>query len=135
MVTNSDAGSPLAREILGTLSDVYGWPGFRPIERTTRVLPAAALADIAGTYHFPGDADAVITLQEGRLFLHHPSMGRVGLRADPSRRYSIPTTARATRSCARTGAWWRSRPSGGGRRSTYSSLTVAQGRADIGPVY
>jgi CubicO group peptidase (beta-lactamase class C family) len=80
VMTNSDVGGLLIREVLGTLAAAYGWPAFRPAERTVVALPAATLAEITGTYRFPGDnSDGVISLDGSRLFLSHRAVGRVEL--------------------------------------------------------
>ncbi|HXV85395.1 MAG TPA: aminopeptidase, partial [Gemmatimonadales bacterium] len=81
VMTNSDVGNQLAREMLGTLSELYGWPAFRPVERTAVTLPVAALSALAGTYQFPNDGDGVMSVEDGRLFFRHPALGRQELRA------------------------------------------------------
>ena len=107
------------------------------MSRSTYEQPfPAALADIAGTYRFPGDAgDAVSTLQEGRLFLRHPSMGRVELRAESGLTLFNPDDGTRYTIVREDGRVVAITAFGRRRRSSHSSLTVAQGRADIGPVY
>jgi len=80
VMTNSDAGGNVIREVLTTLAAGYGWPAFKPMEKSVAVLPAAALAEITGRYRLPDDADTVVvTLEGGRLFLQHPAFGKVEL--------------------------------------------------------
>ena len=50
VMTNSDAGSPLAREIAITVAEAYGWPGPRPAERVPIELPAEVRERYVGTY-------------------------------------------------------------------------------------
>ena len=50
VMTNSDAGSPLANEIAVTVADVYGWSGPRPTERVPVELSAEIRGRYAGTY-------------------------------------------------------------------------------------
>jgi CubicO group peptidase (beta-lactamase class C family) len=80
VMTNSDAGGNVIREVLTTLAAAYGWPAFTPVEKTVAQLPAATLAEIAGRYRLPDDTNnVVVTLEGGRLFLTHPAFGRVEL--------------------------------------------------------
>lgn len=53
VMTNSDAGSPLAGEIAITVADAYGWSGPRPAERVPVELPAAVRERYVGTYVVP----------------------------------------------------------------------------------
>lgn len=50
VMTNSDAGSPLANEIAITVAEAYGWSGPRPAERVPVELPAEVRERYAGTY-------------------------------------------------------------------------------------
>jgi len=81
VMTNSDAGANLAREVMITLSAAYGWPPmFQQVERSVAGVPAATLEQIAGSYRFPDDTTtAVVTLEQGRLFLAFPRFGRLEL--------------------------------------------------------
>jgi hypothetical protein len=49
-MTNSDNGGRLAEELILTLSNLYGWPGIRPVERSVAQVPVATLNSLAGTY-------------------------------------------------------------------------------------
>ncbi|HEU0015158.1 MAG TPA: serine hydrolase domain-containing protein [Longimicrobium sp.] len=50
IMTNGDAGFPLAMEILRAVAREYGLPGGRPRERDAVAVDAAALAQLAGSY-------------------------------------------------------------------------------------
>jgi len=50
VMTNSDAGSPLANQIAITVAEAYGWSGPRPAERVPVDLPADARERYVGTY-------------------------------------------------------------------------------------
>ena len=50
VMTNSDNGGRLAEELVLTLSNLYGWPGMRPVERSVAQVPVATLNSLAGTY-------------------------------------------------------------------------------------
>jgi CubicO group peptidase (beta-lactamase class C family) len=70
IMTNSDRGSELAGEILGTLAAAYGWPDFAPVTRTVALLDPATYAALAGTYRVDGrDLEAVIALEGTRLYV------------------------------------------------------------------
>ncbi len=80
IMTNSDLGSNVAREVLTTLAAVYGWPAFKPVERTVAKVPAATLSQVAGRYRLPDDTNTVaVTLEGDRVFLSYPAFGRVEL--------------------------------------------------------
>ena len=50
VMTNSDAGSPLANEIAVTVAEAYGWSGPRPTERVPVELSPELLGRYVGTY-------------------------------------------------------------------------------------
>lgn len=67
IMTNSDRGSPLAREILLTIAAEYGWEGVEPVRKTLAKLSRDQLEDIAGRYR-SGNREIEIEQQEGRLW-------------------------------------------------------------------
>ena len=70
VMTNSDAGSPLAREIAITVAEGYGWSGPRPAERVPVELPAEVRERYAGTYvAAEGDIEFEVELEERGLAL------------------------------------------------------------------
>lgn len=50
VMTNSDSGGDLVREILYTIADEYDWPELRPTEKTVVELDPAVLQEYAGRY-------------------------------------------------------------------------------------
>lgn len=50
VMTNSDAGSRLAREIMLTVAAAYGWPAPTPDEKVPVAVAASVLQDHTGTY-------------------------------------------------------------------------------------
>jgi hypothetical protein len=74
VITNSDAGSGLAQEILYALAKEYGWPEYHPREVTTVALDSAAMNQLAGDYPLPasmvGAAQArtmMVRIENGKL--------------------------------------------------------------------
>lgn len=68
VMTNSDAGSDLYEEILGTLAAEYNWPELKPEEKVVVEPDPAMLPDYLGRYELPFGS-VVITLEDGRLWL------------------------------------------------------------------
>ena len=70
VMTNSDAGSPLANEIAITVADAYGWSGPRPVERVPVDLPADVRERYVGTYVVPEtEIEVEVELEERGLAL------------------------------------------------------------------
>jgi hypothetical protein len=79
-MTNSDAGGNVIREVLTTLATAYGWPAFKPVEKSLANWPKAKVDEVAGRYRMPDDTDTVVvTVEGGRLYLAHPAFGKVEL--------------------------------------------------------
>jgi CubicO group peptidase (beta-lactamase class C family) len=80
VMTNSDAGGNVIREVLTTLATAYGWPAFKPVEKSLANWPKAKVDEVAGRYRMPDDTDTVVvTVEGGRLYLAHPAFGKVEL--------------------------------------------------------
>ena len=69
-MTNSDAGSPLAEEILYTIAAEYGWPGFAPPERIAVTLEPQQYEAFTGDYELESGDPVQITFTDGRLLVH-----------------------------------------------------------------
>jgi CubicO group peptidase (beta-lactamase class C family) len=55
VMTNGDQGGRLAAEIMRAVAAEYGWPSFKPRQKTVVAVEAAALAPLAGRYELrPG---------------------------------------------------------------------------------
>ena len=66
-------GHELIQQVLGTLALEYGWPDFRPLERTVARVDPAVLDALVGTYRLEElDGEIEITAQAGRLYLTFP---------------------------------------------------------------
>ena len=70
VMTNSDAGSPLANEVAMTVAEAYGWPGPRPVERVPVELPAEVRERYVGTYAVAeSESEFEVELEERGLTL------------------------------------------------------------------
>ena len=75
VMTNSDAGSAVAQEILYALAAEYHWPDYAPREIEPVVLDSAAVAALTGAYALPAaligraqGGELVISAEGGKLF-------------------------------------------------------------------
>lgn len=71
VMTNSDAGGPLAAELVRAVAREYRWPGLAPIERTLGTANPATYKDFAGRYEIGTRSPPVILRVEvdgDRLF-------------------------------------------------------------------
>jgi hypothetical protein len=53
-MTNSDAGTGVANDLVRTIAHEYGWPGLGPVQRTLGTADPRTYADLAGFYELPG---------------------------------------------------------------------------------
>ena len=67
VMTNSDNGSALAREILATIAAEYDWDIMEPIEKTVVQLEPTVLAQFSGTYEIPGYGVVEVQVGSNRL--------------------------------------------------------------------
>lgn len=73
VMTNSDNGGRIAREILITIFDEYGWEGFEPEEKVVITLEPAQYEALAGTYRLEEIEELVeITHVDGKLIVVSP---------------------------------------------------------------
>jgi CubicO group peptidase (beta-lactamase class C family) len=72
VMTNSDAGSAIADEIIRALAVEYHWPGFARREIAAIPMSAAALQEYAGTYAQEGGLRVKIDAEGDRLWLTLP---------------------------------------------------------------
>jgi CubicO group peptidase (beta-lactamase class C family) len=80
VMTNSDRGSELAAELLGTLAAAYGWPDLAPVTKTVAAVDPASHAALAGTYRVEGrDLEAVVSVDGGRLYVSGTGIPRMEL--------------------------------------------------------
>ena len=77
VMTNSDGGNVLVREIMMSMAEEYGLPGIYAQERVFRKKSAEELAKYAGTYRFPNGGDATMIVKgEGVEFFGGPFSDR-----------------------------------------------------------
>ena len=73
VMTNGDRGVELIEQVMATLALEYGWPDFRPEERTVAAVDPALLDALVGSYRVEQlDLDATIERREGRLYISFP---------------------------------------------------------------
>ena len=75
VMTNADAGSELIQEVLRAIAAEYGWPDFKPVERTLAKIDVSVLPAYAGSYRGDGGLAATVTHDGGRLFMQAAPLG------------------------------------------------------------
>jgi CubicO group peptidase (beta-lactamase class C family) len=77
VMTNGAGGGSLAGEILRSLSEAYGWSGFKAEVRARRLLAPDELADYQGSYELEGQSQFVVAVRagEGVLLMDVPGQG------------------------------------------------------------
>ncbi|MEK7406270.1 MAG: serine hydrolase [Acidobacteriota bacterium] len=78
VMTNGDRGGALASEVLRSIAAEYGWPDYRPQEKTLAKVSAKVLGLYAGKYQLPGML-VTVTVENGRLYANAGSRERVEL--------------------------------------------------------
>ncbi|HJR57799.1 MAG TPA: serine hydrolase [Vicinamibacterales bacterium] len=70
VMTNSDAGTAVANDLVRTIAHEYGWPGLGPVERTPGTADATTYPGLAGFYELPGRTPPFLRIiaDGGRLF-------------------------------------------------------------------
>lgn len=67
VMTNSDNGSGLARELIQAAAEVYGWRGFAPREREAVAVDGARLGSFEGEYRSPQFGLATVRVEGDHL--------------------------------------------------------------------
>lgn len=62
VMTNSDNGVSLYRDVMNTAASLYGWPSTVPAPRERVAVPDTELAELAGAYGVEGASDALLEL-------------------------------------------------------------------------
>jgi CubicO group peptidase (beta-lactamase class C family) len=78
VMTNGDRGGTLASEVLRSIASEYGWPDFRPEEKTLATVSGEVLTSYAGKYQFP-DMLITVAVRDGRLYADAGPRGKVEL--------------------------------------------------------
>jgi tetratricopeptide (TPR) repeat protein len=79
VLTNGRQGIGLVREILRSISRVYGWPEYLPDVRNKVEITSTALDQIAGRYRISFDGVLTAELENGTLFVEAPGIPRLRL--------------------------------------------------------
>lgn len=74
VMTNGDQGSALTREIFHSVAREYGWPDFKPIERTLAQIKPEVLPAYVGEYEINGKV--AVSTENGKLYLQPPGQGK-----------------------------------------------------------
>ena len=86
VMTNGDQGGRLAAEVLRAVSAEYGWPSFKPRQKTVVAVDAAALAPLAGRYELrPGRVLTMVV--EGASLVVIDGAQRIELFAESATRF------------------------------------------------
>lgn len=75
VMTNGDAGSSLADEILHSIAKEYGWPDYQVREREVAQVNHRVYESYAGKYKVMGE-DVTLTADNGHLFLQATPFGK-----------------------------------------------------------
>ena len=82
-MANGDGGDALMSEILRAIAREYGWPDYRPTEKTVVPIEPAIAGQYAGQYDAEGTPIA-ITRTGRQLLLQTPPLGPTPLKLYPS---------------------------------------------------
>lgn len=77
VMTNSDRGALVARQLMSTVAASYGWQGLEPPRRTVVDIGAEALAQLAGRYEIAGMGELEFEAVGDRLFADVEGQGRL----------------------------------------------------------
>jgi hypothetical protein len=83
-MTNGDRGSDLFNEILRAIAQEYGWPDYRPIEKTTVVIDPVEYQAYVGEYETDGLPRTTVIADAGALYMLTAALGPEPIRLHPS---------------------------------------------------
>jgi CubicO group peptidase (beta-lactamase class C family) len=89
VMTNSDNGREVAEQVIAAIAYEYGWPDFRPPERTVVPMDPAAFAALVGRYQLSSGPICAITRVGDQLFTQLPGQPRVRLFPMGEREFSL----------------------------------------------
>ena len=70
VMTNSETGAEVVVEVMRSLAREYGWPRYRPVEKTAVVLDPAVLRDVVGRYEATASGNTLMlsfAVQDGQM--------------------------------------------------------------------
>jgi CubicO group peptidase (beta-lactamase class C family) len=73
MMTNGENGHGIILEALRAIAQAYGWPDYKPAERTLITLPLAQQLQYVGKFSAPGVVDFTITAADQTLSITLPA--------------------------------------------------------------
>ncbi|HXD32668.1 MAG TPA: serine hydrolase [Pyrinomonadaceae bacterium] len=68
VMTNSDLGADLVREIIRSIAAEYKWPDYQPVIRQTVPVDAKVFETYVGQYDYAPGRSITVTTENGRLF-------------------------------------------------------------------
>jgi hypothetical protein len=88
-MTNADAGSALASEIVRAVAEEYDWPSHRPAEKTMAEVGPEQRTPLAGRYALDVQSNMIltITVDSGRVTLAIPGQIRTEIHPESDTRY------------------------------------------------
>jgi len=89
VMTNGDQGAQLAAEIFRSIAAEYGWPDFKPTERTVAKVNPEIFKTYVGEYEVNGKV--TITTEDGKLYLQPPGGQKSELFASSESEYFMAT--------------------------------------------
>ena len=89
VMTNGDQGSRLGDEILRSIAREYGWPNYKPVERTVAKVNPEVFKTYAGEYEANGKV--TITTENGRLYFQPPGQAKSELYPTSETEYFLTT--------------------------------------------
>jgi CubicO group peptidase (beta-lactamase class C family) len=72
VMTNGAAGDSLADEVIRSIAATYGWPDFKPRQRTAIALNPASLAHYTGTYRYRRNDQFTVSARNEMLMIASP---------------------------------------------------------------
>ena len=88
ILTNANGGGALSQEVARSIARAYGWPFYKPVEKTRVPLTAGDLRELPGRYEFGPQFSAVISARDGKLFVRPPGgSADTEIFAEPDGRY------------------------------------------------
>jgi CubicO group peptidase (beta-lactamase class C family) len=78
VMTNGANGGRLASEVMRAIAAEYGWPDFKPVERSIVAVPLETLQSYAGSYRM-GTRDVIVAVTAGKLTVQGPGQDPVAV--------------------------------------------------------
>ena len=89
VMTNGDQGSQLAGEVLRAIAREYGWPDYKPTERTPAKVNPEVFKAYVGEYNVNGTVK--ITTENGKLYVQPPGEPKSEIFAESETEFFLTT--------------------------------------------